>query len=516
MLLLFKEYEDDYKSEAWKQRKLYLEEFVENIKKEDFSLFSDERLLDTMDNINELISYYLAIEELEKLETVMQIQNKLIRIGNERKIEYIGFSLMVIYFKRANAHLYRENDNVFKSFEYYKSIFEDISKYMIILKKSDLKDGQKEYILWNYAFVINQAILNTQDTGDIQTTIIYCQKNDEIMKELKKYTKNVNIIDRMSDFYLSYGNWFYNYRDIENGQLFSEKALELLADTFDYIFKELYISDYYISRVLWTKAFYYSMLFLYENDEKPLFKLSNQIETFHSDNQTVNMIMTAVSGFVDYHIGAYFQLNENNINKALSYMEKAVKKLESSLQYLEDYKESNTAFFIENLCIKIYCSCPGLYSTLGVLLSIADKYIEAEMALKKSLKLIADRKKYRMSNVSATITSAICFRWLGYIYQCDEKNDKAEFYYREAIRTAETPEIDKSVQALTIKVESCALLSAIYFDKKNKKQAAEYSHKGLEACEILLSISPESVQSSMQDLLKKINKKANRKFGIFF
>ena len=516
MLLSFKEYESDYNSEIWKDRKIYLDEFTEIVKKQDLSSFADERLLDTMDKIDELINYYLAVTDMQSLETVMKIQNQLIKTGTERKIEDIGFNLIIINFNKANAHLYNRNNNFSKSFEYCKIIFEDILKYMIILKKSELKDEQKEYVLWNYAFVMNQAILYTQDTGDIQTTVIYCKKNDEIMEELKKYTQNTNIIDRMVDFYSAYGIWFYNYQDAENGRLFSEKALELLADTSDYIFKELYLSDYYTSRVLWTKALYYSMILLYENDEKPIFKLSKQIETFHSDNKTVGMIMTAVSGFTDCHIGTYFQRNKNDIKKALFYMKNAAQKLEDSLAYLENYMEKNKVFFIESLCVRIYCACPGLYSALGTFLVADEKYTEAEKALKKSLELMADHKKYRMSNIATAIISATCFRWLGHIYQCDEKIDKAEFYYGQAIQAAETPEIDKSIQALTIKVESYAFLSVIYFfDKKNKKQSAEYSKKGLEICNTLLNISPESVQPFIQDTLKKIHRKSTKIFGIF-
>ena len=513
MLLCFKEYEANYNSVSWEKRKIYLDQFAEKVKKQDFSFFSDENLLDTMENIDELIKYYLTIEDMQNLETVMQIQDKLIKVGNERKTEHIGFNLMIINFKMANAHLYLQNDNVFKSFKYYSSIFEDISEYMVILKKSDLKDKQKEYVLWNYTFVMNQAILCTQNTGDIQTTVTYCRKNDEIMEVLKKYTQNTNIIDRMADFYMSYGSWFYNYQNIDNGRLFNEKALELLADTSDYIFKGLNISDYYISRVLWTKAFYYSMIFLYENNEKPILKLSKQIETFHSYDETVCMIMTAVSGFIDFHIGTYFQRKENDIEKSLSYMENATKKLEDSLAYLENYMKNNEIFFVESLCVRIYCACPGLYSVLGAFLAAGEKYVEAERALKKSLELMADRKKYRMSNMATAIISATCFRWLGYIYQCDEEIDKAEFYYRQA---TETPEIDKSIQGLAIKVESYAFLSVIYFfDKKNKKKAAEYSQKGLEISNTLLNTSPESVQPSIQDTLKKIHKKSTKIFGIF-
>ena len=55
----------------------------------------------------------------------------------------------------------------------------------------------------------------------------------------------------------------------------------------------------------------------------------------------------------------------------------------------------------------------------------------------------------------------------------------------------------------------------MYLDAKNKKQASEYSRKGLDACNSLMKISSEAVQPDVREMLEKINKKSNRKFGIF-
>ena len=514
MKLYFKKYEDDYNSQEWAERMLYLEQLTEDLKKQDIKSFTNEKLLDTIEDVNELINYYISYDNIPKLEKVVEIQKMLIKAGFAGGLKHIGLNLMIINLKRADAYLYDKNGNTLLLMEYYEIIVEDICEYVKVIKDSGLNDDEKAFILWNCAYIMHQAIISGQDSGNNEMVLDLCNKNIEILEELEKHTENPVLKDRTADFYSLYGQLFYSCGDIESGRLFNENALELLSDISGRTFKDIYLSDYFVSRILWTKALYYSEMLTYEDDEKPLFRLAEQIKTFHPENKNVSMIMTAVSGLVKYNTGLYFQQNDD-IENGLSYIQEAAEELENAFGYFDDNTECSKNFFTEALCVKIYCTLPVLYFSLGTLFSALEDADEAEKAFLRSLQITGNQKKYKLSSPSASIISALCSRFLGYIYQSYDETDKAEFYYKQALSMSEKQENSQPVQALTIKIEVCTLLSAMYLDAKNKKQASEYSRKGLDACNSLMKISSEAVQPDVREMLEKINKKSNRKFGIF-
>jgi len=108
---------------------------------------------------------------------------------------------------------------------------------------------------------------------------------------------------------------------------------------------------------------------------------------------------------------------------------------------------------------------------------------------------------------------AECSLYLGLIASDDGMFNEMEFYGKQAAEQAVYAAKNYNNSAMWgIHLVACAVLSEVYLSLKNKPLAKSYAEQGLESCNLLQRIAPDTPQLQMRPVLEKNLKKASRRF----
>ena len=118
-------------------------------------------------------------------------------------------------------------------------------------------------------------------------------------------------------------------------------------------------------------------------------------------------------------------------------------------------------------------ACSRIYYT-------GEQYDESWTYLQKVQSLLADTENYRLPDLADALIRAESLNYMALISMAKEKGDDAEFYIKEACKTAfGIPDEAKTGPLYNTELTSCALMAQYYLIIRNKKAALEYAEKGL-------------------------------------
>lgn len=508
-------YADYDDSVNWPPRLRELRTVMSQLSREDPAGLPDGALLDSMENVEELMRYYTAITDYQQLEAVMRLDHTLIREGGRRGLTGIPFQYFRLEFERVNAMLYRGSGQHRKSAEGYQTAADIAARCADDLRRDiGLEDKQKLYVGWACAEVMSEAATAFDTISEHAGALAYCHQSFSLLEWLEPYMGDyAGIQEKAAELYCNYGGIFFQNGDVEKGRAsyrHSVSTFELLDRRYD--------SGFMCARALWAMAHHGLQEFLCTGDAQLMLtcerKCRAALDTRLRDGRSVAVAQAALA-LILMQKGSALQQG-GDIAGAVEQTRQSVSLCKNSLDALERDAGGEGAvcrLAIGSITARLFSSYVGAMDALGVQLYSAGQPDEAKKVLQEALALLGKQSEYGLAEIAVTMVRAECMNYLAFIALDEGNADEVEFYAQQAV-TQTSAIIGKYDNSVIARIQSYAssLLAEYYLNAKNKPKALQYAQIGLTACAEWQRLEPQGGQPALVELLEKYKKKASRKF----
>ena len=142
----YADYED---LKNWLPRLDELTAVVDTLTQMDLRMLSDAELLDRLEDVEELMRYYTAVSDYNRLKHIVQMQDRLLRLGRERGLSSIPFRYFCMEYERVDAVLYRSVGQNRKSAAIYSPVCETAEQCFSELRQDRTLDKkQTRFVGW--------------------------------------------------------------------------------------------------------------------------------------------------------------------------------------------------------------------------------------------------------------------------------------------------------------------------------------------------------------------------------
>lgn len=510
-----KGYEEYSDSVHWLPRFEELKAIVSGLDTSRTAQLSNDALLDTMENVEELMRYYCVVQDFRQLEPVMRAFYALLQQCTARNMHNVQVLYLEMLFLRMDALLYRANGQHRQSAQGYDRCLAVARRCFDALKNAALSDEQRLFVGWNCvecwkeAAEVHDMALDTVGSSKILHEVI------PVMQWLEPYLVDAaGICDQASELYANAASSFYQYGDPAGGNDCYIHAFDLLRSLDD-----LHGSDFYLARAIWIRSVHGMMELTVSGNPKIMLQCENEALSYLRQRAGAEprdrSIVEAAKAIVQLQRSLTFQQN-GKFSEAIEMAKNSIAELEASLDILKADYEQRQGYYrsvMERITGRIYNSHVGAMETLGVMYFQAGDEAAAEMMMQDVLKELTETGGLRMAGSGAALIQSEALQYLGIIASSEGNIYQADFYGTQAADLAlSLGEETGNPGAWGVAAISCSLVAEIALSTKNKAKAATYAEKGLSACDALARINPNSPQLSMRGNLEKFKKKASRRF----
>lgn len=514
-LTFHKEYEDYADKVNWLPRFEELKTIFSGLSSTQIASLGNDALLDTMEDVEELMRYYAATQNAAGLEPVMRKFYEMLQQCKARNIRGVEVLYLEMLFLRIDGMLYRGNGQYRQSAQGYDRCLSVARQCFEALKNSALDKEQRFFVGWSCVECFKEASEAHDLSMDVPGAVKILHEVIPLLQWLEKdLTEMPGICDQASELYANAGGAFYQYGDPAGGNSCYLSACDLLR-ALDIV----HGSDFYLARAIWLRSVHGLMALMAAGDPKIMLQCEQEAVEFLRQRPAASLrdrtIVEAAKAVVLIQRSLAFQQN-GKLEDAIKMAKDGVAELGACLDVLKEDYEGRHDYYrsvLEKIAGRIYNSYVGAMETLGVMYFQNDDEVAAEMTLKDVLSELTESGGLRMAGSGAALIQAETLQYLGIIATGEGDAYQADFYGTQAADLAlSLGEETGNPAAWGVAAISCSLVAEVALDMKNKPKAGTYADKGLAACDALERIAPGSPQLSMRSNLVKFKKKASRRF----
>lgn len=507
MRLSFDYQYDDYQdTEHWLPRLKELENIAGSARTLNASNMKEDELLDLMEGLDELMTYYIYVKDYSKLEPVMRKQYELVQLGRGMHIWHIGFQYLDMNLTRADAFLYYSNGDTAKAAEEYREAYRKAVQCKSDAEISDdLTDDQKIFVIWYCIVCICQAVEIESKLGDTEEILQYIMTAIKFLKYVEENAEDYpGLLEKGGQYLYNFAGQLYTFwGSPELGRACYSRAVKWFK-----MLEKGENSDIWYAVSVFTQCLNAIMEQVHNNDDT----LAGQCAALIKNEKSTGIsaaIITSANGLLKAQL-AISQQQKGDLSSAIATCRECSVLLEQALSQLEKFTQNpelkNT--IVSDIGSRVYNSIVASYELQGICYYGSDKPTEAKECLLHTQKLCARKSEFNTQNGAAAIR-AENMMYLAMIATDEDDIDAVEFYAPQAITIAS--EAASLTPANSYVIACCAgIMAELCLSKKDKTSAAEYAEKGLAACGSLEGILP-NIQE-MQRNLEKLKKKASRKW----
>ena len=508
-------YEDYNDTPNWDNRFEQLKAIFHSLDFAYLQSADEETFLGCLEDLEELLRFYTSQVDFANLEPVMRAYQKLLSIGDSRGITHIGFLYSKMEFTRVNGLLYRSQDQNKQAAVYY-SEFVNSAKYCFeqLQNVSYLSDKQILFVGWACVEGVAEAAEIFDKLLDVSSFVKACAFIYESIEWLNPYLYDAyGICEKVSEICASVSGSLYQAGEFLLGKNCFEKAIELFNDL-----DQICDSAYYAARALWIHSQYGLVEFAVRGNADVMLKCEADTQKFIQSRakQTQDVaIATSIMGIINLQRSVVLQ-QQGKLADAIQLGKESCKLLSGAISDLEQQYQncdSHQSTVLKNIAAKIFSNYLSALDSLGVQLFYNQQNSEAKDYFLQAANLLENNAKYTIGGSGTMILKAEIFFYLGMIYYEAADADKASFYAMQAADISyELWTNSRAQNILELSIGSCSVASEIMLALKDKPAAGKYAAMGLEACDALYQIAPNSERLEMRSMLEKYRKKAARKF----
>ena len=514
-LSFLKAYEDYTDSANWQPRLSELTAIVSGITAGSIGQLDDQALLDTMEDVEELMRYYCVIQDMAKLEAAMRKFYDMLQLCKSRQIRNMEALYLEMVFLRMDAMLYRSNGQNRQSAQSYDRCLTVARQCFDAMLCTHLTKDQQLYVGWNCvecwreAAEVHDLALDTKGSVQLLREVI------PMLQKLEPHLPYApGICDQAAELYTNAGSILYQYGDPATGSTCYQNAYHLLS-----MLDIVHGSDFYMARAIWVRCVHGTMALMIENDAKMMLRSETEAQEYLRQRPEASLrdrtIVEAVNAMVLIQRSMAFQQN-GKMAEAIRMTKTGVEKLGHCLDVLQKNYEGRYDHYrtvLEKITGRIYGSYVGAMESLGVMYFQNEDGAAAKEMLQEVLTELSETGGIRIQGSSSAMIHAETLQYLGFIALDEGNGYQADFYGTQAADMAlSLGEETGNPLAWGVAVISCSLVAEMALGMKNKPKAKTYAEKGLTACDTLARLNPNSPQLQMRGNLEKFYKKASRRF----
>lgn len=517
MLLSWDKGYADYTDEAnWLPRLEELRRFAAAMNVQTAQQLSDSELLDALEQLEELMRYCCAVNDMQNLEPVMRKFNDLMGICRSRGITGVEVLYLEMLFLRINAMLYRAHGQQRQGAECYDKCLITARNCFDMLKKTTHLTGKQTFFVgWSCVECWKESAEAHDSVLDTNTTVQLLHEVVPMLEWLDKFmVDHPGICDQASELYVNAAGMFYQYGDATGGDTCYRHAVRLL-NTLDAV----HGSDFYRARAIWIQGIHGTMAYLALGDAKVMLQCEQEAAEYLiqrcNASQRDRAIVEGAKATVTLQRSAAFQQN-GKLGEAIRLAKDGVANLEASLDVIREDYEHRQGYYrtvMSNIAGRVYNIYVGSMETLGVMYYQNEDGAAAEAIFQKVLQELTQTTGLRMTGSGSVLIQAEVLQYLGLISSDAGNVYQADFYGAQSADMAlSLGKESGNLNAWAIAVGSCSLVAEVALNTKNKPKASTYAELGLSACDALARINPNHPHLALRGNLEKFKKKASRRF----
>lgn len=505
-------YEDYTDGRNWLPRLRELQYIAQTL--DPNGIMDEETLFNSMEQVEELMRYYCATEDMAGLEPAMRLFARLLdrcRGSNRVEAKYLH-----MVFLRINGMLYRMAHQNRQSAENYDRCLEAARSCFEALKwAGNLDDEQLFYVGWNCAECFKEAAEVHDLVLDMPGAAEILGQALPILEWLDGAMSDYSgISEKASELYQSAASALYQTGDIPGGDRCYREAARLLNDL-----DERYGSDFFRARAIWIGAIHGIMAYMMAGNPNVMLQCEQEAGEFLLQRpwaqERDKAIAEAARSMVVLQKSTAFQQN-GQLSQAISMAKEGIRQLGDSKQVLEADCQGRTdsyAMILRPILARTHNTWVGAKESLAVMLYQNDEPEEAQALLKEVLELANDKSGFHVAGSAAVLLQSEVLQYLSLIASDEGNGYEADFYGTQAADMALTlAQETGNPNAWVIALVSCSIVSEVSLNMRNKPKAAKYADIGLAACDALERINPQHPHLALKGNLVKFRKKASRKF----
>lgn len=476
---------------------------------------SDEKLLNDLEYLEELMRYYGVENNMNQLEPVMRSYNALMDICRSRRLSGPEVMYLEMVFLRINALLYRAHNQQRKSLEEYGNCLKIAARcFSAALSAAHLSQDQQLYITWNCIECWREAAEVSDALADFPRTLSFMKEaTDRLEKLIPWLPDSPGLSDQASELFANTAGSLYQNGDPAAADRCFSKAIQLLNQL-----DERYGSDFYRARAIWHMGVQGYLSLVSGRDGAILLQAEREAAQYLALRPKAEprdrAIAESTQAIVTFQRSIACQQN-GSLPDAIRLAKESISKLEQALDILEADSLNHKGYYctiLHRIASRIYNMCLTAKESLGIQCYQNGDLSDADAVLKDVLEELSKTEGLRMSGSSAVLIQAEVLQYLSLI-ACDRDANQAEFYATQSADLAVSLGKDSgNGNGWILAITSCSLAAEMALDGKNKDKAARYAQMGLDACDMVSRMNPSEPHLELRSTLAKLHKKATRKF----
>ena len=509
-------YHDYTDTENWLPRYEELVRFADTLDPREAAGLPEDRFLDSMEQLEELMRYYCSQGDANSLEPVMRKFNAMLPICEERGIWGVEPLYLEMVFLRMNGVLYRAHGQNRQSADSYDRCVRIADLCARTLKESqNLTREQRVYVGWNCiecrkeAAEVHDLLMETgASLALLLGTVPLLQWLDDDLLDF------AGIAEKVADMYAMIGGTCYSNGDHANGDTCHRHAVALMKEL-----GEHNDNDIDRARAIWLLSIHGTMDFMTTGNTQLMVRCEKEAEEFLEDHPWTEprnrAIVESSAAMVSYQRSLVLQQSEK-LAEAISMAEQCVETLGRSLDVLLKDLAQHTGYaavVLKPIVSRVSNVRLACLDSLGVMYYYNDAPAQAEKTFREILEKLSGNNGYEMAGSAAVLIQAEALQYLAMLAGAQDNGYQLDFYATQAADMAcEMGRESNMANAWRLTINNCCLVAEYALSSKNKPKAATYAQMGLDACDALKRLDPGAGELTLRKLLTKFLKKASRRF----
>ena len=480
----------------------------------------EDDLLNHMEMLVDLMQQYYEKQDMRSLEWTMREFERCLKVCEEKTLHDVGCWYLKMEFFRINGQLYQNTGNMKKG----KESLEQSAGYAwqcVNAGRNHELTGTQILYLGSRCLEVYQIYLLLADI--VQAPVDMTEILSEMyitLEWMEQYVFQLpSIADRVGDLYGYVGVQMNLHGNVTEGRRCLQKAVAIHHELYR---KQNNITAY--TKEIWISTQLYMLESAAGKDQSTMLlnleEKAGQLLRENSVLQYQRGMLNGVIGNVELQKSLYFQ-SQGDLHQAAQFAEESCRTLKEALDILD--KEQRNTVYDEQVCWMIKQTACQVYGNYLAVMQLrgTQRYLSGNMqeaiaVYEETLRLITDIQNYRISETLAQLSRADISEKLSDIYRRSGDMVRSEFYGKQAADTASLLFYQNHLDiACGIIVGSCTLLAEYYMHIREKEKALEYSEKGLQACDRLADIDPESGKLELRGIMLRIRRKCGKRFLVF-
>ena len=508
-------YEDYADTEHWLPRFAELKLIADRFSIQTAAGLDDVTLLNRIEDISELMRYYCASHDMQHLEPVMRKYNDALQLCRSRCLSGVEPFYLEMLFQRLNAILYRGHGQNKRGAEEYEKCLQTARQCFAALKTArHLSDEQVFFVGWSCIECFREAAQASDVIMDAQSHYRIVQETLPMLRWLEPMIEDApGICDQASELYIALSSPAYSHGDFDVVTECFGHAYQLLNGL-----DERIGSDFYRARAIYVLNSYGVLEQGYNGNISSVLRSEKEADEFlatRRPNRRDRAIIDGVKAVVANQ-RSIFLTQQGKIEEALEIAKNAMAELEVCLDILKEDRDNHDGHYrdtISNVISRMFNSYVVSLNTVGSIAIQDSDNVLAEMMFKELLDKLVNNKEFSPAGSAHALLQANALQQLAIIALDDGDGYQADFYGTQAADLAfEISKQNRNEFVLSIAIGSCAIVSELALNSKNKPKAAKYADMGLQVCSVLSKVSPQNNALQLESSFEKFKKKASRRF----